>query len=184
MVIMIGKDFKFTKIDNFLTIEERMLIKDYAMIRHRLNINAPDMDEVSEEPNFTLYGDPLFDSLMLQKQKLVEKESGLTLLPTYSFFRLYTRFSKLKKHKDRPSCEISVTVCIDNDGEQWPIYMNGTPIYLKPGEAALYLGQEVEHWRDELKGDYSSYVFLHYVNKEGNFQDFLKDKRELLGMQK
>ena len=89
----------------------------------------------------------------------------------------------LKKHSDRPSCEISVTASIDSDGTEWPIYMDGNPVYLEPGEAAIYLGQEVEHWRDEFKGDYASQVFMHYVDRDGPHTDYYKDKRDLYGIQ-
>ena len=34
---------------------------------------------------------------------------GKEVLPTYSYARLYTEGEILSKHKDRPSCEISVT---------------------------------------------------------------------------
>ena len=178
---MIRKDFKFKKLKNFLTLEEIALLKDYVIIRNRINEYPPKSDEVSQEPNFYMYGDAVFDSLMLQKRKRVEEETGLKLLPTYSYFRMYTQYSSLKKHSDRPSCEISVTALIDSDGTEWPIYMDGNPVYLEPGEAAIYLGAEVEHWRDEFKGDYASQVFMHYVDRDGSHTDYYKDKRDLYG---
>ena len=93
-------------------------------------------------------------------------------------------FSKLKKHTDRPACEISVTVSIDSDGTEWPIYMDGNPVYLEPGEGAIYLGCEVEHWREEFKGEYASQVFMHYVDKDGPHTNHFKDGRDLYGMVK
>ena len=42
----------------------------------------------------------------------MEKETNKKLLPTYAFWRTYTKFAVLEKHTDRPSCEISVTVNI------------------------------------------------------------------------
>ena len=89
------------------------------------------------------YGDQATDSLMLKKKNLIENESGKKLLPTYSFWRCYTQYADLEKHTDRPSCEISVSVNINSDGTSWPIFMEGTSLDLKKGDAVLYLGCEV-----------------------------------------
>ena len=97
----------------------------------------------------------------------MEKETGLKLFPTYSFFRLYTLLSDLKKHSDRPSCEVSVTVMLGSDGTQWPIYMDGKPVDLNPGDACIYLGCELEHWREPFEGDWHLQTFLHYVDQNG-----------------
>ena len=101
------------------------------------------------------------ESLLVNKTKLVSDEVGLELLPTYSFWRMYTKFADLKKHKDRQSCEISITTMIDGDTNfSWPIYIDGTEINLNIGDAAVYLGCDLLHWRDEFLGDYQSQVFF------------------------
>ena len=107
----------------------------------------------------------------------MEKVTGKKLLPTYSFWRMYTYNADLKKHKDRPSCEISATVNISNDGTKWPIFMDNKPFNLEPGDAAIYLGCEIEHWREKFKGDYNAQVFLHYVDAFGKNTEYLMDKR-------
>jgi hypothetical protein len=117
------------------------------------------------------------ESLLICKLSKIEEESGLKLLPTYSFWRLYTKFADLKPHKDRPSCECSVTVQIASDGTKWPIYIDGEEIILEDGDAALYWGTEVEHSRKEFLGDYQSQVFLHYVDADGPFKEYVFDKR-------
>jgi hypothetical protein len=94
---------------------------------------------------------------------------------------MYTVNADLKKHKDRPSCEVSVTVMIGSDGIKWPIYMEGTEINMEPGDAAIYLGCEIEHWREEFKGDWHAQTFLHYVDKNGRNKEWVKDKRMLYG---
>ena len=175
----IGTDFKYLKINNFLSKDEINLLKTYFIIRHKCNINNFDSHQTNLETHF--YADPLTESLLLRKKHILENESGLELLPTYSFSRVYTKFADLKKHIDRPSCEVSVTVCVDSCGEDWPIYMNGKPIILKPGDAAMYLGCEVEHWREEFMGDYQSQFFLHYVDKNGKNKEYALDSRPFIG---
>jgi hypothetical protein len=96
---------------------------------------------------------------------------------------MYTKFADLKKHKDRPSCEISVTVMIDSDGTNWPIFIDGTKIDLEPGDAAIYLGCEVEHWRETFDGDWHAQAFLHYVDQDGPNKDYKFDKHRGLGIE-
>ena len=53
----------------------------------------------------------------------MEKNTGLELLPTYSYWRMYTYGSYLNHIKIK-SCEISVTISIGSSSEKpWPIYI-------------------------------------------------------------
>ena len=177
------KNIKYKVIKNFLTKEEVNLLVHYCRIKHRTNFNSFDCCQ-NDNGDTYFYGDPLMESLMLNKKKLMQEETGLELLPTYAFWRMYTLHADLKKHKDRPSCEVSVTVMIGSDGTKWPIYMDGTELNLEPGDAAIYLGCEVEHWREEFTGDWQAQTFLHYVDKNGPNREWVKDKRLLYGMLK
>jgi len=174
------KNFKYKLIKNFLTLEEIKLLKDYCRLKHRVNHTSFDFLQ-NDNGDTYFYGDPLMESLMINKLDLMQKETGLELLCTYAFWRMYTINADLKKHTDRPSCEISVTVMIASDGTPWPIYMGGTEINMEPGDAAVYLGCEVEHWREEFKGDWHAQTFLHYVDKNGDNKEWFKDKRLFYG---
>jgi hypothetical protein len=46
-----------------------------------------------------------------------EKACGKRLYPTYSYARLYKPGEELKKHKDRPACEISATITLGFEGD-------------------------------------------------------------------
>ena len=53
----------------------------------------------------------------------------IRLKETYSYTRKYERGAYLKAHTDRPSCEISTTVCLDyktDDNTPWKVWGNGT----------------------------------------------------------
>jgi hypothetical protein len=179
----IGKDFNYKIIKNFLSKDEIDLLTIYCEMKHRTNITSFDLEQ-SNVADTKYYGDPVTDSLMLKKRMLMEKETGKKLLPTYSFWRCYTKYADLKKHRDRPSCEISVTVNINGDGTPWPIFMDGNTLNLKTGDAAIYLGCEIEHWRKEFKGDYQFQTFLHYVDAEGKNKEHYMDKRKYWGCNK
>ena len=179
---IIGKDFNYKLVKKFLTKEEVKLLNKYCEIKHRTNVVSFDpRNNVEDTYN---YGDPLFDSMLTVKQSLIEKIVGYKLLPTYSYWRMYTKYSTLTKHVDRPSCEISATINIGGDGStEWPIYMNKTPVYMKPGDAAVYLGAKIPHYRKEFKGDWSAQVFLHYVKKDGVHKNEYMDRRPYWGFQ-
>jgi hypothetical protein len=176
-------NFKYKLVKNFLTQEEYKLLIDYCRIKHRLNFESFDF-AMNDNGDTFFYGDPIMESLMVNKLKLMEKETKLELFPTYAFWRMYTINADLKKHTDRPSCEISVTVMIGSDGTKWPIFMDGSEIELQSGDAVIYLGCELEHWREEFKGDWHAQCFLHYVNKNGPNAEWFKDKRIMYGTQK
>lgn len=175
----IKKNFKYKKIKNFFNKEELDILKIYCEIKSRTST-----ENFNLEKNWGqgFYGDYLMESFLLKKKKFMQKQCGIDLLPTYSFWRLYTKFQNLPKHRDRPSCEISVTASIMNDGTDWPIYVDDNPILLKPGDACIYLGCDSLHWREEFKGDYNAQVFFHYVDKKGSNAEYYLDKRPFWGM--
>lgn len=93
------------------------------------------------------------------------------LLPTYSFSRLYHNGDELHRHRDRPSCEVSVTIQLGRSHHySWPIYVEGTRFDLAEGDGVVYLGEDVDHWRDKCDGPegyYSGQLFMHFVRANG-----------------
>ena len=156
-------------------------------------------------PNsYAKYGDRVMETLLVDTIKVMQKKTGLRLVPTYSYCRLYRTGNILKRHKDRPSCEISTTLNLG--GDPWPIlidptgsdnvideYKNihkpgapkGVEVNLKPGDMLIYSGCELEHWREPFRGKLCGQVFLHYNHADGRFaKTNLYDKRPMLGIVK
>ena len=175
----IGKDFKYKIIKNFLTKDELELLRNYCSIFHRNNLRDFVPDNVCGADT-SKYGDYIMESLLLKKVSLMEKETNKKLFPTYSFWRMYTKYNYLAEHDDRPSCEISVTVNIDAD-KSWPFFIEEKEINIDKGDAIIYLGCEVKHSRKPFDGDYQAQVFLHYVDQEGKNKNYIYDKRPMLG---
>src|SRR5438132_1929078 len=65
-----------------------------------------------------VYGDCAFETLMTSSHGFLCELLGVKLYPTYSYARLYSKGNELKPHLDRPSCEVSVTVCPGGDFEK------------------------------------------------------------------
>lgn len=110
------------------------------------------------------------------------------LYPTYSYLRIYLKGAELAKHMDRPSCEISATLPISYDASDiWPLYVEAggtvSRIALEPGDALVYKGIEIPHWREAFEGERQVQVFLHYVRKNGDYQEYKFDQRPFLSHQ-
>jgi hypothetical protein len=168
-------DYKLIK--NFFSKEDVKIYQKYCY--NKLDQNK---DYIMDEHVFSpaWYHDPLMTALLDEKLPLVEKESNLKLFQTYAYWRYYIFGGVLKKHTDRPACEVSITACIKKY-DNWPIIVEGTSFELEEGDAILYAGCDQEHWRPGIyKGKGMAQVFLHYVNKDGNFthhayDNFFKD---------
>jgi len=149
---------------------------------------------------YSHYGDIAMETLLLAVQPKMEKETGLSLYPTYAYARIYKNGDILKRHKDRFSCEISTTMNLG--GDKWPIYIEpdpkkgkdgdngyeseyteGVKVDLKPGDMLVYKGNICEHWRDQFDGTDCAQVFLHYNNqKTKGSKKNLFDGRKHLGL--
>jgi hypothetical protein len=212
---------KFKVIKNVISKDFASFIYDYFLLKRQVNITLMDRHYFSpfetmfgvwnddHIPNtYSHYADILTETLLLKLLPKVEKESGFKLNPNYSFFRIYKKGDILTRHKDRFSCEISITLNVG--GDPWPIYIDptgednvpshqcfnkkeqpsikpnahkGIKVNLKPGDMLLYKGNELEHWRDSFDGENHGQIFLHYNNvKTKNSKQNIYDGRLHLGL--
>jgi hypothetical protein len=159
------------------------LMYQYACYAIAAGAMAPGDSQVPRTP--CSYSDPMMDRLLTRLLPEVEVISGLLLFPTYSYVRVYKTGDVLKRHIDRPSCEVSVSLCLGYDAaEPWPLWIEGPQgvrgIALETGEALVYRGTECPHWRDEFRGKRLVQVFLHYVDRHGPNAEWKFDKRNSL----
>jgi hypothetical protein len=134
------------------------------------------------------YGDPAMETVLLNLKETVEVITGLSLLPTYSYYRIYRKGDDLQPHIDRPACEISATLCFnysyDDKKYNYPIYIEGNEIHLGPGDMAIYKGLELSHWRTSMEvgnDDWQVQGFFHYVDANGIYTEWQNDKRNTIG---
>ena len=154
--------------------------------------NLYDQGKLIKDPQCPLsdsvYGDPIFDNLLDKLAGPIGERVGKTLLPTYTYSRIYRPGETLKRHKDRPACEISATLTLGyKAGSVWPIFFDDEKeilCELEVGEMAVYKGCDVTHWRAPFKGEWHVQVFLHYVDANGPHADQAKDGRQTLGVDK
>jgi len=155
---------------------------------HRGEWVSRKIEGTRDASKFGYYADPLIEVMLKQCLPAIEEQTGLELEPAYSFSRVYQEGEELKPHTDRPSCEISATINVACTGDIWPIWMqyeDNDPIkcMLKPGDAVIYKGCEITHWRRKLpKGQINVQFMLHYVDKNGPNAEYKFDRRGALGL--
>ena len=132
------------------------------------------------------YSDMVMETLLVKVLPILEKETDLKLMPTYSYMRVYEKGSVLERHTDRFSCEVSTTLNLG--GDMWSIYLKDTEekvieVKLEPGDMLIYSGCELEHWRDKFEGNQCVQVFLHYNDMSNlEWENNKYDDRPHLGL--
>ena len=87
---------RYIVVKNFLEESERKLLSTYGKIYIRNNITQFDFQDGA---SCGAYADWAFESILGNKHKLMEEKTKLKLFPTYSFFRIYNKYSVLKSEK-------------------------------------------------------------------------------------
>ena len=198
---------KYQVIKNAISHELANFVYNYFMLKrdavnfmykNNINYESPLLGTWTDKqvPDFVM------ETLLMKVLPKMQQETGLELVPTYSYARIYKKGDILKRHKDRPSCEISTTIHLG--GTKWPIFIDGTgsnnvideyknihkpnapkgtEVLLDVGDMLVYSGCELEHWREALDGENCAQVFLHYNHLNGKFaKSNMFDKRPMLGV--
>ncbi len=189
--------------DNYMVIKKALepdiaeFLFNYFMLKRQVTRTFIDTKYISpfnfdygnfgdtQVPNsFSIYSDTAMETLLLKTQSIMEEQTGLNLIPTYSYARIYEKGDTLHRHKDRYSCEVSTTMNIG--GDSWPIFVepdiekgkenndgtyspgntSGRKVVLEPGDMLVYKGDKCEHWREPFEGQDCVQVFLHYNNAD------------------
>ena len=180
---------------------------DFMLKNNKINTANPFIGTRGDQQipgTYSKYADWVMETLLMFMIPIMKLKTGMELVPTYSYTRLYEKGNILKRHKDRPSCEVSTTLHLG--GDEWPIFLDpsgqdfvideyknihkpnapkGVRVDLKIGDMLIYSGCELEHWREPFEGKVCSQVFLHYNHANGPYaKTNLFDKRPMLGVRK
>ncbi len=176
-------DNNYVVIDNFISKERAKYLSDWLENEKINNRLAQDSRFISG-----LYARACLDAipfveLLCEKINEVSSLIEEQVLPTYTYCILYENNSALIRHKDRPACEISVTIHLNSDAK-WNLGIkkpNGdeAKIDLNVGDAVLYLGCTTEHWREgSYQGKNYHQAMLHYVKSNGQNAWAFFDKKK------
>jgi hypothetical protein len=171
---------KYLKVENFLSKETCEVLAGAFLLLENV-ASSPDRlkgDKIVPE-SFSRYGYSAADSLLYYLRPKIERLTGFDLLPTFSYFRIYRNGHRLPMHTDRHSCEVSATITLKKDDTPWSIILDGEDVFLKQGDAAIYMGMEVLHSRKPFEGEECVQLFVHYVKADGQHTDWIYDKRRI-----
>ncbi len=183
---------KYVYLNNVLSRDITDFLAKYVTLRAQSGVMSQD-DQCPK--SLASYGDPAFDTLLADLCPQFSAIVGEPLLPAYTYHRLYKKGDVLEIHRDRPSCEISATctIAVDNPDSINPLYVNveepkdmhdGTAVQIQVGDAVLYKGTELYHWRQPYENEWFIQVFFHYVRANGRYKDNIFDGRQCLGVSK
>ena len=206
--------FKYKVIKNAVSYELANFCLNYFLLKrdavefmYKNNIHAESSLlgtwKDKQIPNtYSHYADFVMETLLVKMLPVMKEHTGLDLLPTYSYARAYKKGDILKRHKDRPSCEISTTLNLG--GDKWSIFIDptgsdnvideyknihkpnapkGDKVILDVGDMLVYSGCDLEHWREPFEGNICGQVFLHYNHLNGKYSSKNKfDGRPMLGL--
>lgn len=157
-------------------------------------------EESQVDGSLSRYNIPIYKNLHFLIKNKIENILDMDLYPTYFYDRFYFAGQQLKRHTDRPACEISVTLQIStNSKNPWEIWFNNyknedIKISMTNGDGCIYKGTDLPHWRNPLQSKYNKVqkfirkikkvqddtyhhqIFLHYVDANGPYLQYAFDR--------
>lgn len=152
-----------------------------GFIAHTKEQQSPGDSQAPRSPS--VYNYMPFVRLLVELTPKVSEIAGEPVLPTYAYARVYSQGEVLHRHRDRPACEVSVTLNLKKDAP-WKIFfqrpdMVEVGIDMNPGDGVVYQGCVADHWRDAFEGQEYVQVFLHYVRAFGQYQWAYFDRKQV-----
>jgi hypothetical protein len=105
----------------------------------------------------------------------VSAVAGVRVKPTFAYVASYQGSADLGAHTDRLQCEYAVSLLIDYVPEPveqspWPLQFAGPnrtgKVWQCLGDAVLYCGTRITHWREQLAAAaVSTSMFFYFVNE-------------------
>jgi hypothetical protein len=152
------------------------MIKDQDRLKHLDEQHLRWLDEQGAEPSddwtvgqaIQVHKPPVLKDLAYELYEQMKTYVHPDLILTYWFSTVYNNGDFLTPHTDRPCCSISLSVNINQIGDEWPIYVwdygkkNYIPFLTDPGDGVIYSGHNTHH-RNEFSGVHYHQLFVHTV---------------------
>lgn len=167
-------------IRQMITQDEAQKLYQYTL--EKLALGNADDGQVPGSPSF--YQDKEVAKLQKKLAPMIEAAIQTSLIPVFCYHRVYRTGAVLRIHKDSTRAEISATMNLGQKGEPWDISLvdydeNTQHIKLYPGDALIYFGNRLHHWRGKLiNADLVSQIMFHFVSR--NFKNAIYAKFEIV----
>jgi len=179
-VIDIDKKY-FHELKGFLEPSECKSIRDKFFDLFEINKDTMEEKQEHRKHFFSLRNSDVFkktsDRILKKFSDILDKE----LLHTYTYMTYYEPGAILYEHVDRPQSQYALNINIDKNSE-WPIFLKHpenneiSRIDQNPGDAFIYKGSEVPHFRPRLKKGDSLQFMIFAVEKNSEYEIFAGDK--------
>jgi hypothetical protein len=166
-----------TVVRGFLPPDELRAVNTYYTAQ--LDAGLMPFGDRQNARRYSLYNDPLGRYLHTRYTAAFSAVAGEDLRPSFCYFFSYVEGAELLAHKDRPQAEFSISLQLGHGPEPAPGTPTGWPLRfrfddgragaadLALGDAVLYHGREVTHYREPLPaGSRSSLLVLEYVRSD------------------
>jgi hypothetical protein len=122
---------------------------------------------------YVCYDEPMTRFVHQQLARTISDVARRVLVPSYSYLSLYQGGATLDPHTDREACEYTLSLCTDATPDPlthgaWPLNVMtaaGPQAFTQDiGDALLFRGRYLTHWRDRLPEGYtSSSILFHFI---------------------
>ncbi len=128
----------------------------------------------------SFWGDPTIDAFMALMAEPIGRRVGHPLLPTYGYARIYRRGDRLLPHRDREACQVTASIHLGSSGGTPPPlrFEPDIAVHQASGDAVIFLGDQLTHWRDTFEGETFGQIFVNYVYADGARAEWLYDRRQ------
>jgi len=123
---------------------------------------------------YVAYDEPTTRYVQQQLTRTVSDLARRVVVPSYNYLALYQGGAVLDPHTDREACEYTISLCIDATPDPqthgaWPLHLmtadGEVSLTQGIGDALLFRGRYLPHWRDQLPEGYtSSSILFHFVD--------------------
>lgn len=183
----------FSIIRNLVKTSDVTRLYGYTLQNHERG----NMNDGQVPGSASFYQDKEIVRLAKELHPLIEKAIEKELLNVFCYHRVYRTGAILKMHKDSARAEISATINLGQKGDPWDLWLldyeeNAHKVILNPGDALIYHGMKLHHWRGKLvNSDFVSQIMFHFVDKHGKhkmtakteiFRKIRKKMRQLRGL--
>ena len=147
---LIPKDIINMTLDNWKTHEES---SDSGIYREERDITYKNPAS-SIGKSTAQYSAPWAIALHNWLHEELKRHIDLDLGITYAYSRRYERGAYLGSHLDRPSCEVSATLCLDyksDDGSPWPIWVRNDKNYITEEAETVRVESQALNQRERKK---------------------------------
>lgn len=117
--------------------------------------------------------DPDLEEIILQTGRDAYQDP--TLLTAYHYVVRYQKqngnIPHLWKHMDQNGCQQTIDICIEKEGVEWGLEVDGVVFSEKPNDAICFYGQQQVHSRpdfpkDATENDWLTVLFFHFVKPD------------------